>query len=112
MPKILRGHLCPRHFLCLSRVLYLVQPGSELGKHALSSAGFVEDVRTRSSMEARSVLESGEEDEQQPPNSKQHPLVRCLLFRASSNFKRGLDNCSLQLPQHYNVTENLVLYIL
>lgn len=53
MSEILsRGHLCSRHFLCLSRVCHLVQPGSESGKHALSSAGFVEDVRPGSSMEA------------------------------------------------------------
>jgi len=41
----------------------------------------------------RRVLKSGEEDEQQQaPNSKQHPLVPCLLFKVSSNLKCGLDN--------------------
>jgi hypothetical protein len=41
----------------------------------------------------RRVLNSGEEAEhQQAPNSKQHPLVPCLLFKVSSNLKCGLDN--------------------
>ena len=102
MSEILsRGYLCSRHFLCLSRVCHLVQPGSESGKHALSSAGLWKMSDPEAAWRPRRVLKSGEEDEQQQaPNSKQHPLVPCLLFKVSSNLKCGLDNWNLQLPQH------------